>query len=119
MSQNKPALCAKHPFYCNDFNCYTPTAAQEFATVDEFLKKYKNTSTDLDLCFRFDVKPFSESCDNKIGPYYAEIFIMRQRQGLFRPIVICNYTAADDEKMKAWLEPHWKKLKEMWKPFSD
>jgi hypothetical protein len=116
---DKPELCIKHPFYCNDNNCYTPHAAQKFATVDEFLNKYKNASVDNDLCFRFDVKQFTDSCNNDIGPYYAEVFLLHQKRGLFRPIIICNYTAHDDIKMKAWLSPHWNRLKEMWKPISD
>jgi len=107
-------LLIEHPYYCSDSNYYSNEAAQEFATFADFYEEFHDADLDYNLIFRFDVREREES-----KRCYAEIFMMLQRKGIFKPITIQYFDEKDEELAIPLLNKHWEKLKEMWKPISD
>ena len=96
-------LLVKHDYYCSDNNYYSQDAQSYFDTFSDFYEVMGETDVDRNLCFRFDI----HERDNLT--YYAEIFIMQQRNGRFWPVFINSVTEEDTELIIKYLTPHWEK----------
>jgi len=104
----------EHPYYCSESNFYAVNVAERYENVSDFLEGWMDQDIDRNLCFRWDV----HQCDDKT--YYAEIFIIQQRKGIFKPIVITSYIPDRDEPLiRPYLEKHWAVLQSLWRPISD
>ena len=73
-----------------------------------------SSDEDMNLVFRFDI---SEK-ENIKGEYNMEIFIVHQRKGRFVPFWIETVYEKDFELIKNYLEIRYKKIQNLWSPFS-
>ncbi len=106
-------LVVEHPFYCSTANFLDPEYSVEYGSLDEFMATHGARPDLLNLCFRWDIEP-NESGDG----YRALIFTVQQRKGIFVPIIIHDIKRNEFDRLKAYLQRHWKLLKEMWSPIS-
>ena len=116
-------LAIEHPYYCSDSNYYSNEPSQRYKTVNDFLEAWNShlkddSLIDMNLIFRFDVHQNRDDNDDLTDGYWAEVFIIQQRKGIFVPINIEKYESSDDEKFEDVLKRHWIKLKELWNPIS-
>jgi len=110
-------LAVDHDYYCSDNNYYSNDPAMSWETMTEFLDEFEDADEDMNLCFRWDIKPRGEN-GAKYGRYSAEVFLMLQRKGIFMPHMIANVNEAEAERFKKYAERHWNKLKSIWEPIS-
>lgn len=106
-------LAVDHDYYCSTSNYYSNEAHTTFRTWADFYEEYHNADIDMNLIFRWDIKKREES-----GRYWAEIFMMGQRKGLFRPIVIDYIDEKDVDSFITMVHKHWEKLLSIWAPIS-
>lgn len=105
---------ARHPYYCSDSSWYSRDHDESYASMTAFLDQYEDHDPDLFLCFRWDVRLRKEG--NPSGGYRAEVFIIRQRQGLFVPCMVESITEGEAERFMRYARKHWLKLGELWNP---
>ena len=109
-------LTVEHPYYCSEANYYSREAKMTYKNWEDFIDDWGSADVEYNHIFRFDVKQYEEG-ENQ-GLYYAEIFVMLQRKGLFKPISIKKVSENDKDSMIELLLKHWEEVKKMWKPFS-
>ena len=113
-------LAVEHPYYCSESNYYRNEASTRWETMTELLDDMGESDVDMNLVFRWDIKPKRDyETDELTGGYYAEIFIIHQRKGIFHPCHIKSVTEADIPKLKEYLLKSWGTLNELWEPLSD
>lgn len=106
-------LLVEHDYYCSDSNYFGLSFETKYATFQDFYDDMGDADLDMNLVFRFDV--FQNEEDNT---YYMQIFIIHQRKGRFVPFFIESVKESDFELIKKYLEPRFKDLKNLWKPFN-
>lgn len=111
------ALLVDHPYYCSESNYYSNDAGARWETMTEFLDEYEDADIDMNLVFRWDVKPRGE--ENTAGRYCAEVFIMNQRKGIFSPHCIAHINEEEAVRFKKYLEKHWATLRAVWEPLDN
>jgi len=116
-------LAAEHEYYCNTGNFFSNECSFTCETVQEFLDLMGDSDMDMNLLFRWDVKKhevYDEEDENEDSPkgYYAEMFFMGQRKGVFTSYQIEKITEQDVEAFVAFVEPRYKHLMSLWAPFS-
>lgn len=109
-------LAIKHDYYCNGSNYYSNDARVEYRSWPAFMVDYFDADEDMNLCFRWDVSAHDDE-KPELG-YYAEIFIMGQRKGLFKPIHIERVIDEDVHSILEYLGKHWAKMQRLWCPLS-
>lgn len=108
-------LAVEHPYYCS--NCYSNDGAMEFETMADFLDEFEAMDVDLNLCFRWDVRKKTDCYGGDAGDgYCAEVFIMLQRKGLFRPCTINSINEDEAVRFKAYAMRHLETIKTIWAP---
>jgi len=110
------ALLAEHPYYCSESNYYSNEPSQTWETMSEFLDQFENADIDMNLVFRWDVRPRDE--ENTAGRYRAEVFIMHQRKGIFSPHQIKHINEEEAKRFRKYVEKHWETLRKIWEPIS-
>jgi len=117
--QELKKLAIEHDYYCSECNYYSNRPAQKYGNMTEFMDEYEDTDIDMNLCFRWDIREKRDSeTDEPTGSYCAEVFIMQQRKGIFKPIMIENVNEEEAIRFKKYAKKHWEKLKQIWKPIS-
>ena len=106
----------KHPYYCSGSNYYSNEASQRYETATEFLDDWEEADVDMNLVFRWDIMPRGENGADS-GRYCAEIFIMMQRKGIFKPIGIAHINEAEAVRLEKYLAKHLETIKALWAPF--
>lgn len=106
-------LSVKHPYYCSESNYYSKNASVRYDTMTDYLDDFYDADIDMNLMFRWDV----HKRDN--GSYYAEIFLLLQRKGIFRPVFIESISEQEVESFCCYARSHWARLNEMWNPISN
>ena len=108
-----------HSYYCSDNNYYSSEAGVEFNTVTEFLDKFEDSDVDLNLCFRFDIQEREDDDGiEEYGKLYVELFLIKQRKGIFSPIMCHSYNPdTESERLNLYLEKHYQMLKSLWCEF--
>lgn len=111
-------LAVNHPYYCSESNFYSNEPALKFPDIPAFLQEFGGDDCDIDmnLCFRWDVTPNTNDDNKEDGSYHAQVFLIHQRKGIFRPIYIESITEADVDAFVAYLKPHKERLLQNWKP---
>ena len=109
-------LAINHPYYCSDSNYYSTKPGDTFETATDFLDNWENCDIDMNLVFRWDVKPNLDDDENPLGTYYAEVFIMQQRKGIFYPIYIRSISDDEVDRFVIYLKKHQEVLSAIWKP---
>lgn len=112
-------LSVKHPYYCSESNYYSNEPHEEYETMTEFLDVYETADVDMNLCFRWDIKNRSDDDDGvKAGRYYADVFMMMQRKGIFKPVEIKHINEIEAERFMVYIQKHWETVKKLWEPLS-
>lgn len=109
---------AEHPYYCHGSNYYSNDPAQSFSTMTEFLDCFEDSDVDMNLCFRWDVRAITNNHDQPTGEYSAEVFLMLQRKGIFKPCFIRKISEGEVDRFVAYLKMHHETLREMWAPIA-
>lgn len=110
---------ANHPYYCSESNYYSNDAAMHFDTATDFLDCFEGYDIDLNLCFRWDVRENMNDDDTAgIGTYYAEVFLMLQRKGIFKPCSIRSIGEHEVARFVEYLQKHHETIHRMWSPIS-
>lgn len=113
-------LLVDHPYYCSDSNYYSNEASSKWESVADYLDEFEGADIDMNMVFRWDIRQdINPETDELLGGYTAEIFMMHQRKGIFHPHFIANVEESDIERLKAYLEEHWKYLQDIWFPICD
>jgi hypothetical protein len=109
-----------HAYYCNLGNYFDNACGTEYKSWADFIEAEGDADPDYNLVFRWDWKEEGE-CTFKGDVNYRngslEVFWMGQREGLYRytTVEVCR---ADEEAVRAFLEPGWEHLKALWVPLS-
>lgn len=114
-----------HPYYCSDCNYYSNEASLNYSDFPSFMEEFKDADVDMKLCFRWDLslrdpedeEEYSEEVIKKYNQYCLQIFMIKQRKGIFTPIHIDNFEEKDIPDLIEYLKPHMSRLKEIWQPF--
>tara|TARA_Y100000114_G_scaffold154060_1_gene175282 strand:+ start:354 stop:719 length:366 start_codon:yes stop_codon:yes gene_type:complete len=110
-------MAVDHPYYCNESNYYSNDASMKWETMTEFLDAMEDSDVDMNLVFRWDVRPRGET-GAEYGRFCAEVFIMHQRKGKFAPHDIKHVSEAEIPRFKAYVEKHWRTMQKIWSPVS-
>lgn len=110
-------LAANHPYYCSDSNYYSNEGSMNFASMSDFLDEFEGCDVDMNLCFRWDIKKKTECYGDDAGEgYCAEVFLMLQRKGIFRPCSIASVTEDEAARFKVYAIRHLETIKAIWAP---
>jgi len=109
---------ANHPYYCSESNYYSNDASMRFDTATDFLDCFEGYDIDLNLCFRWDVMENEDSNGVGVGTYYAEMFLMLQRKGIFKPCSISSISEHEVPRFVEYLQKHHETLQRMWNPIN-
>ena len=109
-------LAVKHPYYCSESNYYSNDGAMHFETMTDFLDEFETCDVDMNLCFRWDVKLRSECYGDDEEGYCAEVFLMLQRKGIFRPCSIDRIDEQEAERFLVYATKHLETIKAIWSP---
>nr|WP_315212279.1 hypothetical protein [uncultured Flavobacterium sp.] len=105
-------LLQDHDYYASNSNYYSNEASTKWNSFDDFYSEYINADIDMNLIYRWDIKKDDEE------NLYMEIFIIKQRKGIYAPQFIKNVSEKDFDKIRELLQPHLDKLANIWLPFS-
>lgn len=111
-------LTVKHPYYCSDSNYYSNNASEYYETWEDFFNDWNDADVEYNHVFRFDIKENINDDETGLGTYYAEVFVMLQRKGIFKPCYIKSVSETDKDTIIEFLSKHWEETKKLWKPFS-
>jgi hypothetical protein len=114
-------LAVEHPYYCSGSNYYSNEDNLHYNTWKEFSEVFMDADIDWNLCFRWDIIEDTKFVDGihdiKLGTYSMEVFIMKQRKGIFTPVKISRIFEEDVPSILEYLDKHYNRLLEMWEPF--
>ena len=106
-------LFIEHPYYASSSNYYSNEASLSFQTMSDFISEFADADIDMNLIYRWDVHKHDKS-----ETYWAEIFIIHQRQGIYTPIVIHHFAEDDVSSFISLVTKHKERLLECWKPIA-
>ena len=118
-------LAVQHPYYCHESNYYSNEPSMDWETMTDFLDEFEDADIDMNLVFRWDVKPRDEyhgyekyepDSRGEPGGFFAEVFIMHQRKGIFAPHYIAHITEEEVPRFRSYIEKHWEVMQAMWGP---
>ena len=104
-----------HPYYANDGNFYSNDSCQTWQTMAEFLDGYEDADVDMNMVFRWDIRPRDEQKTR----WEAQVIIIGQRKGIYASHSILNVNADELIRFEKYLWKHWENMKMLWCPFSD
>lgn len=104
-------LSVEHPYYASDSNYFSNDASTEWTTFSDFYEEYKDADVDMNLIYRWDIAQREES-----KRYYAKIFIIGQRKGIYAPHYISYIDETDVPNFIELVSKHKKVLLELWQP---
>lgn len=108
----------KHPYYCSESNYHSNEANVQYETMQDFLDDFEDADVDMNLCFRWDVHNTVDEEGYEIeGKYSAEVFLMLQRKGIFRPCIIKEFEEKDMDRFINYVQKHAETIKQIWAPF--
>lgn len=105
-------LSVNHDYYCSDGNYYSNEANERYETATDFLNDFECADIDMNLVFRWDVYKSED------GLFSAEVFMILQRKGIFKPIAIRSIVESEVDMFVLYLEKHKQKLDSLWNPMS-
>ena len=105
-------LSVEHNYHCSESNYYSNEANEEYETMTTFLEEYKDADISMNLIFRWDI--FKEDD----GIYRAEVFMIKQRKGIFSPCTIETISEKEAIEFEKIAKKHFNYLLEIWKPIT-
>lgn len=110
-------LAVEHPYHCSESNYYSNDASHEYACMTDFLDDFEGSDVDMNLCFRWDIKARKNPHTGEpVGGYDAEVFLMLQRKGIFKPCTISSVSEDEAVRFKAYALKHLETIKAIWSP---
>ncbi|AGN30238.1 hypothetical protein VPFG_00239 [Vibrio phage nt-1] len=110
-------LAVVHPYYCSDSNYYSNDAGCSFETATDFLEEFNDADIDMNLVFRWDVKPHLDAETEEVtDKFYADVFMIHQRKGIFAPYHIESITEDEASSFAEYLRRHKEALTKLWEP---
>lgn len=110
-------LAVDHPYYCSESNYYSNEGSMGFSSMTAFLDEFETADVDMNLCFRWDIKKKTECYGDDAGEgYCAEVFLMLQRKGIFRPCSIASVSEDEAARFKLYALNHMETLQKIWAP---
>ena len=115
-----------HPYYCSEGNFYHRGCWSEYRSWADFMAEEGDADPDLNLVFRWDWHGPMDDETWEYGPpgddpYYRDcklkLFYMGQRKAASRSVTV-DVCAADEEAVRAWLQPRWELMRKLWAPLS-
>lgn len=121
MSEAKHLWEVKHPYYMTEGNYYQNGCHQRWAAWHDFIAEFGDADKDYNWFVRWD---WLEGEDGGAGEFTGDIYY---RNGVFMlqmvgqrkaylgspEVAVCR---ADEPAIRAFLEPFWAYMKEMWEP---
>jgi len=104
-------LAVDHPYYASDNNYYSNEASSSNVTMSEFIQEWKNADIDMNLIYRWDVHEHEG-----LGTYWAEVFIIHQRKGIYHPVIIHAFHEDEVEAFVSLVSKHKEVLMKLWEP---
>lgn len=116
-------LAVDHRYYCSISRYNSSGSCRSWDCWEDFIDEWREYDIDYNLAFRWDIRQYEEEEQAEMhgarkGDYYMEIFIMKQRLGLFAPQFIRLVQEENVEEIVEWLKPHYEYLREIWQPIS-
>jgi len=116
---NLKTLAADHPYYASETNFYSLEASGRYVTVTDFLNEMEEYDIDMNLVYRWDVREKrDEDDDEPLDIYYAEVFMIHQRKGVYHPIMIDSISEHEVDRFVAYLHRHLEVQNKMWEPLT-
>jgi hypothetical protein len=112
-----------HRYYCSETNYFDNNTSTSHKTWAEFIGAEGDADLDYNLVFRWD---WREGEDWNAGEYTGDdyyrngklwLYFIGQRKGLFRSVEV-EVCRADEPAVRAYLEPRFRYLVELWEPFA-
>ena len=110
-------LSIEKPYYCATGNYFSNEVNGEFDTMTDFLAEFKDADIDMNYMFRFDIKPRDDE-NTETGREYAEIFLMLQRKGIFKPCYVKHINEEEAIQFSEYAKKHWEYTQKLWSPLS-
>lgn len=110
-----------HRYYCNNGNYFDNDCVGYYENWNEFLDDCEDMDIDYNLIFRFDLEDIGDFDEYEIPLEELEtylrlkIYIIGQRKGIFRVVIIKNIKEENFESINNYLRRHKDYLKELWK----
>jgi hypothetical protein len=111
-------LAVAHPYYASDSNYYSNEASMSYETMADFLDEWEEYDVDMNLVYRWDVYERYDEDDEPLGVYSAEVFIILQRKGIYKPISIDRIEETDVPRFRKYLQSHLETIQMMWRPIA-
>lgn len=118
----------KHSYYCHRANYYVGNlngenyGRSEYDTWADFKDAWffgeNKIDHDYNHCFRFDIEKKFDENDEPTGEFSLYLFMILQRKGIFRPVVIRTITQDDMPEIEEYLKSCWRYLRMQWSEFS-
>lgn len=109
-------LAVEHDYYCSDSNYYSNEASVSYPDWESFYKEFKDSDIDMNLIFRWDLKQKERFAEDS---YEMQLFMIKQRKGIFSPIVIHFVYEKDVNEVVDFLSKHKNKLNSIWNPIPE
>lgn len=113
-----------HNYYCNDSNYFGSGSYSEYDTWQEFKADWfisdGRIDHDYNHCFRFDIDNIYDSETGAVceGRYSLHLYMMLQRKGWFKPVMVKEIYESDMKEVEQYLGECWEYLKQQWAEFS-
>lgn len=105
----------EHPYHCSPHDYYRPPSETlEYETIDEFLLEFGDSDIDMNYVFRWD---WHTDAGESMTLDRVEIFFIKQRKGIFMPVIVTHPSRDDEPKLRKFLEKHWHLTQKLWDPF--
>lgn len=113
-----------HSYYCNDSNYFNNESFCIYDTWDDFKEGWffgkDEIDHDYNHCFRFDINNlYDPDTDEELeGKFSLHLYMMLQRKGWFKPVMIREIRKSDMEEVEKYLKGCWDYLQAQWTEFS-
>lgn len=111
-------LSVEHDYYCSD-NYFSNEWSTQWQNFWDFYEEFKDLDIDMNLVIRFDIYVNNDSVEDeeKSSEYELNIVMIHQRKWILAKHYIYNLVDDDVQNIENYLQLHFDKIKNNWKPF--
>lgn len=115
----RPLWEPEHPYYAQEGNFFNNDCHASYSSWAEFLENDGSEDLDYNLVYRWDwqVPEPGEGPALPPGVERLLLFFIGQRKALARSVEVL-VLREQEPAIRAWLEPRWHKLLDIWAPLS-
>lgn len=112
-------IAVDHSYFCSMQNAFNSQIGLTFENWESFFKEWGEYDLDLALLFRWDIKERSDEVDQlKFGKFYMELFLLKQKRGVFVPIYIRSVVEENVDEITTYLNTRYIHIHQLWQPIS-